>query len=117
MTEAMMVPCLACGAPMLVDANYCARCGRGIGGEAKRPPPTTKWYHNTWFVLFLISPVALGPFGLPLLWKSPRFSSATKIWLTAFTILWTILLVWYVLAVMVPVITEKVNQLNSVFSF
>jgi len=38
----------------------------------------------------MISPLALGPFGLPLLWKSPRFSRAAKGWLTLFTVVWVV---------------------------
>ena len=49
-------------------------------------PP--KWYQTRWFVLLTISPFVLGPFGLPLLWKSPQFSRAAKWWLTLFTFAW-----------------------------
>ena len=79
--------------------------------------PRSKWYHNGWFVLLMISPVALGPFGLPLLWKSPQFSQRVKAGLTIFTIAWTLLAVWYVVAVMVPAITKEINQFNSTLSF
>ena len=76
-----------------------------------------KWYHNVWFVLLMISPLALGPFGLPLLWKSPRFSQSVKTGLTLFTIVWTVAACWYVIAVVVPAVTKEVNQFNSTLSF
>ena len=79
--------------------------------------PKPKWYHNRWFVLLMISPVALGPFGLSLLWKSPQFSQRAKVGLTMFTIAWTLLAVWYVAAVMVPAVMKEVNQFNSTLSF
>ena len=76
-----------------------------------------KWYYNAWFVLLMISPVALGPFGLPLLWKSPRFSRWTKIGLTLFTAIWTILAIVYVIVVVIPAIKNEFNQINSTFQF
>ena len=80
-------------------------------------PPKARWYHNAWFVLLMISPVALGPFGLPLLWKSPRFSRWAKTGLTVFTVMWTILLIAYVMVVIVPAVKNEFNQLNSTFQF
>ncbi len=52
------------------------------------PRPKPKWYHNVWLVLLMLF-VVLGPFGLPLLWKSPRFSRLMKIMLTLATFLYT----------------------------
>ena len=85
--------------------------------ETPIQPPRTRWYHNTWFVLLMISPVALGPFGLPLLWKSPRFSHAAKMGLTILTIGWTMLAVWYVMAVVVPAVQREIIQFNSSLQF
>jgi hypothetical protein len=47
------------------------------------PPvqPSSKWYHNVWFVLIMLIFV-LGPLGLPLVWKNPNFSRRAKIMLT-----------------------------------
>jgi hypothetical protein len=43
--------------------------------------PPLKWYYRpVWVPLLLF--VVLGPFGLPYLWKSPRFSRAMKVTLT-----------------------------------
>ena len=41
----------------------------------------SSWYHDVWFVLFMLF-IVLGPFGLPLLWRSPRFNRTAKIVLT-----------------------------------
>lgn len=51
-----------------------------------------KWYHNVWVVLGILVFV-LGPFGLPLVWKHPRFSRRTKWVLTIATALYTVLLI------------------------
>ena len=55
--------------------------------------PKPKWYHSPWFVLLMISPFFLGPFGLLLLWKNPRFSQRAKIWLS---IISTSLFFWFI---------------------
>ncbi len=55
--------------------------------------PPAKWYHGVVAVLILLFFV-LGPFGLPVLWKSPRFSKGAKQTLTALTLLYTALLFW-----------------------
>ena len=51
--------------------------------------PSSKWYHNLWFVLAMLFFV-LGPFGLPLLWKSPHFTRAWKWLLTILVLLYTL---------------------------
>ncbi|MBI4343438.1 MAG: hypothetical protein HY601_01310 [Candidatus Omnitrophica bacterium] len=41
----------------------------------------SRWYHSVWFVLAMLFFV-MGPFALPLLWKSPRFALWAKVALT-----------------------------------
>ena len=48
--------------------------------DAETPPPT-RWYHRPFWVVVMLF-VVVGPFGLPLLWKSPSFSRTGKIVLT-----------------------------------
>jgi len=43
--------------------------------------PPSRWYHRPFWVVVLLF-VVVGPFGLPLLWKSPSFSRGAKIVLT-----------------------------------
>ena len=52
----------------------------------------SRWFYGVWSVLLALF-VFLGPLGLPLLWKSPRFSPAMKVVLTALTAVYTLLLV------------------------
>ena len=54
--------------------------------------PRPRWYYRPWWVLLILFAV-LGPFGLPLLWKSPSFSRWSKIALTVAVAAYTILLV------------------------
>ena len=51
-----------------------------------------RWFYSVWSVLLALF-VVLGPFGLPLLWRSPRFSRGMKVLLTALTAVYTLVLI------------------------
>lgn len=55
--------------------------------------PSGKWYHGVAPVLLGLF-LVLGPFGLPILWKSPRFTRRWKWFFTALTLLYTAFLLW-----------------------
>jgi len=59
--------------------------------DGPAPPPSPRWYYRPWALVFLLF-VVLGPFGLPLLWKSPAVSRTTKIVLTIAVVVYTALL-------------------------
>jgi ascorbate-specific PTS system EIIC-type component UlaA len=50
------------------------------------------WYYRPWPVLLLLF-LVLGPLGLPLLWRSPRFTRTWKIVLTGLVLVYTAMLV------------------------
>ena len=52
--------------------------------------PENKRYHSRWMVVLMLF-VVLGPFGLPLLWKSPHFTKRWKQILTVLTLIYTAL--------------------------
>ena len=56
--------------------------------RSREPPGPLKWYYRPVWVLVLLF-VVLGPFGLPFLWKSSRFSRRLKIVLTVLVIAYT----------------------------
>ena len=58
---------------------------------ASQDPQKAKWYHSWWFVLLMLF-VVLGPFGIPLVWKNPRFSQWVKIALTLAVLIYTVVL-------------------------
>ena len=63
--------------------------------DALRPPPDgarAKWYQSIWFVLVMLFFV-MGPLGLPLLWKSPKFPNWSKVVLTLAMAVYTYMLV------------------------
>jgi hypothetical protein len=57
--------------------------------------------------------VVLGPFGLPLVWKNPRFSRRAKAALTIATVLYTILLVDLTLRAIRAVLQDLAPLLES----
>ena len=107
----------------VVDAidHFCRHCGfplaeGGISGSNSLPPDrrpiraevvstplkfsggAAKWSENPWVVLVLLFFV-LGPLGLPMLWRSRRFSLLWKVLLTALIVAVTVFIlamVWYV---------------------
>ena len=54
---------------------------------------TTRWYLRPIGVVLLLF-LVLGPFGLPLLYKSPKFSKASKIILTIVVMMYTSYLIF-----------------------
>ena len=78
-------------------------------------PAKPKWYHNIWFVLFMLFFV-LGPFGLPMVWSNPRFSRAVKWGLTVAMIVYTVVLVQLTIQA-TQAVMEHLKQNNAVFSF
>ena len=61
----------------------------GEGGSGEKIP----WYYQPWVVILLLIFV-LGPFGLPLVYKSPKFNRPAKIILTVLTAIFTVYLLW-----------------------
>ena len=52
------------------------------------PEKKVPWYLEPWMVILLLF-LVLGPFGLPLLYKSPKFNKPWKVLLTLLMILYT----------------------------
>ena len=64
--------------------------------ETSDVAPRPRWYYRPWWVLLMLFAV-LGPFGLPLLWKSPAFTRGMKIALAVAVVAYSALLVETVL--------------------
>ena len=71
-----------------------------------------KWYLKPINVLLALF-VVLGPFGLPLLYKSPKFNKLSKIMLTIVVIVYTLLLIYGTLE-MVRFTYEKIEALRDI---
>ena len=108
--------CPSCGNAVVAEARYCAQCGQALDVTTRAQEPVKpKWYYNVWFVLFMLFFV-LGPFGLPLVWKNPRFSRWVKMLLTVVMIFYTVALIELTIRAFRAVM-NSVNQFNSTLQF
>jgi len=65
-----MSACWSCGRPIDESDHYCRHCGQGQGA-------LVPWYYRpVWLVLLGLT--VLGPFVLPLVWRSPRLSRTER---------------------------------------
>lgn len=78
-----------------------------------QPPAPSKWYHNIWFILFMLFFV-LGPFGLPLVWKHPRLSQGVKWLLTLSMVVYTVALIGLTIEA-ARVMMDRFNQIGVSF--
>ena len=109
-----MGTCRLCGMTSEATAAFCPQCGNALTSAPAATAPKTKWYHNLWVILGTL--IVLGPFGLPLVWKSPRLGQGMKWGLTLVTIIATVWLTIVTLQVAKTVIND-VNQFNSTLQF
>lgn len=78
-----VLACWSCGQAVDRDDRYCRRCGQGQGAFVA-------WYYRpAWIVLLGLT--VLGPFALPLVWRTPRLSRTGK-WATSVALV--VLFVW-----------------------
>jgi hypothetical protein len=96
--------CHACYAMIDVEDRFCRHCGAithagcaaGVAPPAAQPPPAddkSGWKGNRWGVLAVVF-LALGPLGLPLLWRSRDFDHRAKLLLTVLLLVLTVLGLW-----------------------
>ena len=104
--------CPACSTMAEPLAAFCSQCGSRLTTAVVSPSGRAKWYYNAWFVLAMLFLVA-GPFGLPLVWKHPRFSRGVKTMLTIATAMYTLLLIKTTI-VMVQAVAKEVSQFNAI---
>jgi hypothetical protein len=69
------------------------RALHGKGGKMPEEEGKVKWYLRPVSVVLLLF-LVLGPFGLPLLYKSPKFSRTLKVILTIAVIVYTSYLIF-----------------------
>jgi ribosomal protein L40E len=86
------VVCRKCKAAIGASDNYCRQCGTptaaGLAGLAA-------WWESPWVVLPLLF-LVLGPFALPLLWRSRRFTRTWKMALSVIMLGVTLFVAWQV---------------------
>jgi hypothetical protein len=95
--------CPRCGVPQAGGAKFCGQCGASLD------PAKANWYHNVWFVLAMLFFV-LGPLGLPLVWKNPKFSRSVKWLLTVIMIVYTV----WLIDLTVKLFRTTMDQVNQI---
>lgn len=63
-------PCVKCGKTIDTAFQYCPYCG-------KSQQQGSAWYYHPMWIL-LLALFVIGPFALPLVWKSSRMNSSEK---------------------------------------
>ena len=78
--------CWQCDAAIDAADRYCRRCGQGQGA-------VVPWYYRpVWLVLLGLT--VLGPFVLPLVWRSPRLDRTGKWLVTAIVVAACVYVTW-----------------------
>lgn len=90
--------CRKCGIFLEPTYLFCPRCGtRRTQDEA--------WYYQPVMIL-LLGFVVIGPFALPLVWKTPKMSRMVKIGVTVALLLYSAACVYYAFAITAMLIKE-----------
>lgn len=78
--------CWSCDHPIDASDRYCRRCGQGQGA-------LIPWYYRPlWLVVLGLT--VLGPFVLPLVWRSPRLDRRGRWAVTAVVVAVTAYVAW-----------------------
>jgi len=80
---------------ILPEGTFCRDClSELVGlGLKQRTGQTGKWYYSIPFVILEL--FLFGPFALPVLWKSDKFSSPAKVIITLIVVIVTVLGIIY----------------------
>jgi len=86
------VACWSCSAGIAPADKFCRHCGNGQGAHIP-------WYYRPLGLGFLAL-FGLGPFVLPMVWRSPVLSRNSKLFATALVALFTVWMGWQVVTLM-----------------
>jgi uncharacterized paraquat-inducible protein A len=95
--------CSKCGRFIEATSAFCPRCG-------KKQNDDDAWYYRPLWIL-IIAFVALGPFALPLVWKSNKMGNAMKLAITLVIGIYTVICGYYFYKILVFEL-QHINELN-----
>lgn len=98
-----IICCRKCGAAIAGNVNYCSNCG------AKQNAGDAWYYRPVWILLLAL--FVLGPFALPLVWKSKRMGPGFKVLMAAMILIYTAYCVYFTYKVVVFQVREM-GELN-----
>ena len=103
-----MKKCRFCAEEIQDEAVKCRYCNEFLD-ESCKPKLQGKWYYSTLAVV--VGLATLGPLGLPLVWKNPKYNMATKV---TITIVLAGVTVWlcYLMGKMYQGLIEQVTSLG-----
>lgn len=105
--------CPKCKEKLVAGAKYCHQCGAELPSNVIEK--TTRWYYDPVFVLLMIF-LVLAVFGLPLLWRSPRFTLWQKNVISIITVAYTGFILWLLYYLVFAVFLPYYRELQSVLS-
>ena len=94
--------CWHCAQPVAPDDRYCRRCGEGQGAFL------AWYYHPLWIIVLGLT--VMGPFVLPLVWRTPRLSAAVK-WILGVTLVVLSAWVLWRLAITIRAVTDVLDTM------
>jgi hypothetical protein len=111
MKGASTMRCPNCNNKLVTGARFCHQCGAELPLEIVEK--TINWYYDPVFVLLSIF-LALAVFGLPLLWKSPRFAMWQKVVVSILTFIYTGVILWCMYYLLFVILVPRFRELGTV---
>lgn len=98
--------CAACGARAQTGQRFCSMCGKELVAG-------TPWYYQPASIV-LLAFLVLGPFALPLVWKTPKFTRSSKILWILVILVYTGITIFYFWKI-AAIYMEHFRELQSVW--
>lgn len=98
-------PCVKCGKTIDTAFQYCPYCGKS------QQQGSAWYYHPIWILLLAL--LVIGPFALPLVWKSSRMNSSEKALMAAVILVYTAVVLYFTYWTMV-IAMKTMNDLRNV---